>query len=153
MSRPDRGAREARERKPDFRDYPHRALWCTVTPGAPDLGAIPPDAALAAGVHPGPVRLPDGVPTSFGYGRLHIEGAPGRVNAMRGLGFSDVLDFVSQVATNWTRLLPAEDDKLQLVWRRDAADLRVVVRWEAPCWAVVTALPSRHHPATPIYVR
>jgi hypothetical protein len=115
--------------------------------GSIDLGTINNIAAAKINRPAGPIRLPEGVPGRRGHGLLHIESNPHHSRMIKGLGFATAIDFVVDVAQNWSVILQGKNDRLILVREVTGYGYRIIVECSlhngARCWSVVTAIPTR----------
>lgn len=71
--------------------------------GTIDFGWITADMAEAIGLHPGPIRLQQGIPGPKGFGNLPVEAYPARIKQLGKLGFRTFADFTSKVADGFLR--------------------------------------------------
>lgn len=115
-------------------------------PGVNDLGLIDGDAAAAAGVPPGPIRLLNGWPGAKGWGYRHVMSNPDRLRAIEGRGYPNAIEFAWAVAQSWTRLHrgPAgPQPRVSVVSRKDDYELALALHWTGTRWSVTTMLPFR----------
>jgi hypothetical protein len=121
-------------------------------PGAGvDFGVIHPRVSQALNIPVWPLRLQIGLPGPAGFGKAHIESAPGRLSKLRSLGFTTVEAFVEAVCQNYHRVCDANEetkkgDKISIVFRYLGHDLTLVMRRNPlGFWSVTTGLPYRVH--------
>ena len=123
------------------------SLSMVVVDGTIKIGAIDDVAAAAIKRPAGPIHLPEGIPGRKGFGLLHIESNPGRVTMIKGLGFTNAINFIADVARNWTAILQGDDDRIILIREKDGYGQRIIVEQirhkNAVCWSVITAIPAR----------
>jgi len=134
------------------RNVPSPAQRFCNRPGAGvDFGVIHPAASQALGIPQWPIRLQIGVPGPSGFGKAHIESAPGRLSKIRSLGFATVEAFVETICQNYHLVCDASEDarkgvKMSIVFRYLEHDLTLVL-WQNSLgfWSVTTGLPYRVH--------
>ena len=112
-----------------------------------DIGAIDDVAAAAMKRDAGPIRLPEGIPGANGFGLLHLQSNASRMEQIKGLGFSNAIDFVVGIAVNWEEIREGNNGRLILIRPYKAYGLRGVVEWTqhngTGCWSLTTAIPGR----------
>jgi hypothetical protein len=133
--------------------YPDADVLMPKPDGALDLGEISQEAAAAANIAAGPIRLPYGIPEHWGFGLQHVQAKQDRVRAIQKLGFVSVQVFICDVASNWTHIVEGRDRKPLLIWQKGGYDLTIVVTWKDTYWSVTTALPYRVAQGTLLYKR
>lgn len=132
--------------------YPNAdALMPNPKGGGVDLGEVGAEAAAAANISTGPIRLPYGIPEHWGFGLQHVQAKPDRVRAIERLGFTSVQAFICDVACNWNQIVEGKDGKPVLVWQKGGHDLAIVVTWKETYWSVTTALSYRVVQGTVLY--
>ncbi|MGC0052204.1 hypothetical protein ACNSPG_03945 [Brucella pituitosa] len=113
--------------------------------GNGDLGIVSPEAAQAASIHPGFIKLLHGVEgRNGGFGLAHIESKQ-RVEHFKKLGFDEIIDFVRFVAEEYDEFGVQDDGKVVFQRHRDQLIHQVICLWDEDLkiWSVTTAIAKR----------
>jgi len=114
--------------------------------GEMDFGEITPEMAKAAGRQAGKIRLQEGIqnPDGTGYGLAHIEANHGK--QIRALGFSDAVDFVQNLAGNFSEIWKAKSGQLLVTvndGRKDVMFIQLSPSENGDFYRVNSAFPVR----------
>jgi hypothetical protein len=111
--------------------------------GRVDLGVVDGAEIASVGLRAGPIRLQVGYPGPKGFGFLHIRGYPDRVLQIQGMGYKSVVEFCAEIASNFTIVGRARDERIVVAWRTPYYDLQLILEWKENYWTIVTGVPAR----------
>jgi hypothetical protein len=111
--------------------------------GTVDIGAIDDTVAATINLPAGPIRIPEGVAGASGFGLLHVESNASRMKQIGGLGYACAIDFMVDIARNWTEIRAGDNGRIILIKKTQGYGLRGIVGWTDACWSMTTAIPGR----------